>query len=139
MHILDQFKQQETFVQMELADKLLATVYVIILGMGITFVALCLIWALTVLMSKIIQRIEQKSAPKPVKSQPIAAPTQVAVKTMQADEEDDEALIAVITAAIAATMGTAMHNIHVSNIRRVTDQTPAWGQAGRNDVMGSRF
>lgn len=140
MHILDQFKQQETFIQMELGDKLLATVYVILLGMGITFVALCLIWALTVVMSKLIQRLEQKSVPKSIKSEPIAAPTQMAVQTTQMDEEaDDEALIAVITAAIAATLGTTMHNIHVSNIRRVTDQTPTWGQAGRKDVMGSRF
>lgn len=140
MHILDQFKQQETFVQMELADKLLATVYVIMLGMGITFVALCLIWALTVIMSKVIQRMEQKPVPKSIKNEETVAPTQMPLKTAQTDEvEDDEALIAVITAAIAATLGTTMHNIHVSNIRRVTDQTPAWGQAGRSEVMGSRF
>lgn len=138
MHILDQFKQHETFVQMEYADKLLATAYVILLGMGITFVALCLIWALTVMMSKIIQLIEQKSAPKAVKNQP-ANPVTIAPIIAEEVEEDDDALVAVITAAIAATLGTTMHNIHVSNIRRVVDQTPAWGQAGRSDVMGSRF
>ncbi|MBM7561919.1 OadG family protein [Fusibacter tunisiensis] len=136
MEILELFKHADTFAQMDMGDKLVATLYVILLGMGITFVALVIIMALTSLMSKIIMYMEngKKPAIKEVKKEtvkPEPAP--------EVQESDDEALIAVITAAIAASMNTSMHNVVVSKITRVPDSTPAWGKAGRNDVMASRY
>ncbi len=137
MQILENFKHAGTFAQMTLGEKMTATLYVILLGMGITFVALILIWALTALMSRIIRAIEGGAKPaitEAPKSNTPAAPAQVAIS-----EEEDEALIAVITAAIAASLNTSMHNIVVTNITRVNDETPVWGRAGRSDVMNSRF
>ena len=61
MNVLERFKHADTFVEMELGEKLVATGYVIILGMAITFVALILIWFLTTLMSKTIQKVESKN------------------------------------------------------------------------------
>lgn len=137
MQILENFKHAGTFAQMSLGDKMVATLYVILLGMGITFVALILIWALTALMSRIIRAVEGGAKPavtEATNSKAPVAPAQVAVS-----EEEDEALIAVITAAIAASLNTSMHNIVVTNITRVNDETPVWGRAGRSDVMNSRF
>ncbi len=134
MQILENFKHAETFAQMTLGDKMVATLYVILLGMGITFVALVTIWAITALMSKILMGLEGKSQPA-VKAVDVAkAPVAEA-----APKEDEGELVAVITAAIAASLGTSMHNIIVTNIRRVEDATPTWGRAGRSDVMNSRF
>lgn len=137
MQVLENFKHAESFAQMELADKLIATGYVIVLGMGITFIALMLIWFLTVLMSKFIQRVESKQAITEVKPAVVATPA--AVTTAIVNDEDESELIAVITAAIAASMNTSMHNIVVTNIRRVPDTTPTWGKLGRSDVMNARF
>ena len=134
MHVLEAFKHEETFNQMIMSDKLLATGYVIILGVGITFVALVLIWWITVLMSKTIQTIEARNAiveVKPLTPQPVAA--------VQVDATDDEELIAVISAAIAASLNTSMDNFKVTNIRRISDSTPTWGKIGRSEVMNARF
>jgi sodium pump decarboxylase gamma subunit len=139
MHVLERFTHADTFAQMELGEKLLATGYVIILGMGITFVALILIWALTSLMSKMIQSLENKNSVAKVKSQPVAPVKSEPAAAVIVDETDDGELIAVITAAIAASLNTSMHNIRVSNIRRINDATPVWGKSGRNEVMNTRF
>jgi sodium pump decarboxylase gamma subunit len=136
MDILEQFTHAESFANMPMGDKLIATMYVIALGMGITFVALVLIWGLTVLMSKIIMAIEGGNKPEIKNVKPVAVEKPV-VETPQ--EEDQSELIAVITAAIAASLNTSMHNIVVSNITRVSDNTPVWGQTGRSEVMASRF
>lgn len=135
MHVLENFKHADTFVQMSMSDKLIATGYVIILGMGITFVALVLIWWITVLMSKTIHKLEARSNITVVKPKEQAALSTVAVPV----QNDDEALIAVITAAIAASMNTTMQGIRVTNIRRISDSTPTWGKSGRSDVMNARF
>jgi hypothetical protein len=111
MQILENFKHADTFVQMTIGERVAATMYVIILGMGITFTALVLIWGMT-------------------------APAAAAVEVEAADQSE---LIAVISAAIAASMHTSMHNIVVTSIRRTGDSTPVWGQMGRSDVMNSRL
>lgn len=136
MDIFEQFRHAETFVQMDTGDKLMATFYVILLGMSITFVALVLIWGLTATMSRIIKIIEKGTSKPvvPVKAEPVM--TEVTLPAAQ--EEDDTELVAIITAAIAASMNTSIHNIVVTNITRVHDHTPAWGRAGRSDVMASR-
>lgn len=137
MHVLEAFKHEETFNQMIMSDKLLATGYVIILGMGITFIALVLIWWITVLMSKTIQKIEAKNAiveVKPQMTQPLVTSAQNVAQI-----EDEEELIAVISAAIAASLNTSMENFKVTNIRRLSDSTPTWGKIGRSDVMNARF
>lgn len=136
MDILEQFTHADSFALMPMGDKLVATMYVIILGMGITFTALILIWGLTALMSKIIMAIDANKKPEIKTVKPVAA-EKPAVDAPK--EEDQTELIAVITAAIAASLNTSMHNIVVSNITRVSDNTPVWGQTGRNEVMASRF
>ncbi len=139
MHVLEAFKHEETFNQMIMSDKLLATGYVIILGMGITFIALILIWWITVLMSKTIQKIEARNSIVEVKPQ---MPQQAHVEhssLVVSNDTNDEELIVVIAAAIAATLGTSMDNFKVTNIRRIPDSTPTWGKIGRNDVMNARF
>lgn len=137
MHLLENFKHAETFVQMSMGDKLLATLFVIVLGMFVTFSALILIWFLTSMMSKIVRIIEGGNKPavttvqKPKEIKPEISVVQ--------EEEESEELIAVITAAIAASLNTTMHNIVVTNIVRIPDDTPAWGQMGRAEVMKARI
>lgn len=136
MEILEQFTHADSFALMPMGDKLIATMYVIILGMGITFTALVLIWGLTALMSKIIMAIDAGNKPEIKTVKPVVAQKPV---VEEPKEEDQSELIAVITAAIAASLNTSMHNIVVSNITRVSDNTPVWGQTGRSEVMASRF
>jgi len=133
MQLLENFKHAETFAQMPIGERMQATLYVILLGMSITFVALLIIWGCTILLSKVVRAIEKKSQPAVVPAPKVATPTP-AVAT-----QDDSELVAVITAAIAASMNTSVHNIIVTNIVRTGDGTPVWGRMGRSDVMNSRL
>lgn len=140
MHVLENFKHADTFVQMSMSDKLIATGYVIVLGMGITFVALVLIWWITVLMSKTIQKFEAKTHLTEVKSQSSKVTVSQPIPTLETlAVEDESELVAVITAAIASSLSTSVQSIRVTNIRRIVDATPTWGKSGRNDVMNARF
>jgi len=134
MQLLDNFKHAETFAQMPMGERVQATLYVIMLGMSITFVALVFIWGMTLLLSKVVQSIEKKAQPAVM-----PAPKTASAPAPAAIEKDDSELVAVITAAIAASMNTSMHNIVVTNIVRTGDGTPVWGRMGRSDVMNSRL
>jgi sodium pump decarboxylase gamma subunit len=139
MHVLENFKHAETFSQMSMSDKLLATGYVILLGVGITFIALLLIWWITILMSKTVQKLEAKTNLTEVKAKSAQKPAQSPPPLVVSSVDDDSELIAVISAAIAASLNTTVQSIRVSNIRRISDATPTWGKSGRNDVMNARF
>lgn len=140
MTLLERFADPNVISSMSFGEKMLATLYTTILGMGITFAALVVIWGTTTLMSKIIRGFEEKNKPEIVKVSNTAKPAAEAVKVEEkTDEEDDEELIAVISAAIAASLNTSIHNIVVRNIVRVDDRTPAWGKAGIIEQMNSRF
>jgi sodium pump decarboxylase gamma subunit len=132
---------------MTIGERVAATLYVIILGMGITFTALVLIWGMTALLSRIVRSLEQKGQPAVAKAAAQAvkagstapAPMAVSADAGTSVATDQSELIAVISAAIAASMHTSMHNIVVTSIRRTGDSTPVWGQMGRSDVMNSRL
>jgi sodium pump decarboxylase gamma subunit len=137
MSILERFQHFGTFSQMSLGDKLVASLYVTLLGMGITFTALIIIWGVTTLMSKSIRKSEIK---KTVGSAPIRTPSVTNEKGNDVLDKgetlEDELLIAVITAAIVAATGKSFT---IKTIRRVDDQAPVWGKMSRRDVMNSRI
>lgn len=60
-----------------------------------------------------------------------------AEQTQVGDAGDDE-LIAVIMAAISASLGT-QSNLVIRSIIRVGDRTPIWGQIGRHEQMLNRL
>ncbi len=146
MNIMDKFKAiqtADTFSQMTTGDKLQATLAVIIYGMVITFAALLILWFMTSLMSYIVTALE-KSGGKVKKEdlekikagQPSENRTDQSMN--QSGEENEKRLVAVITAAIAASLETSSDQIVVTKIKRISDPTPTWGVAGRQDVMHSR-
>ena len=61
------------------------------------------------------------------------------IVAVEETEENDEELIAVIAAAVAATMNTSIHNIVVKNVVQVNDHSPSWAKTGRIEQMNTRF
>ncbi len=53
--------------------------------------------------------------------------------------QEDEELIAVITAAIAASLNTSTYNLRIKSLRRVDNNQPAWNKAGIRETINSRF
>lgn len=133
--LIERFANPDLIKAMPLGEKMLASLYVTLLGMAITFVALIILWGMIALMSRLLgtkpapKQAAPKAAPAPKAEMP-AAPAPAA--------EADGQLIAVISAAIAASLETSIHNIVVTGIRRTDEQTPAWGRMGRLEQMKTR-
>ncbi|SHK22779.1 sodium pump decarboxylases, gamma subunit [Caminicella sporogenes DSM 14501] len=131
MGLLEKFTSPELIHSLSLGEKLLASIYVTILGMSATFAALIILWGCIIIMSKLLNTSKPKEETVEVKSVPTS---QVNVSVPEVEENDEE-LVAVITAAIAASLNTSTHNIIVKNIIRIPDTTPVWGKAGRLEQM----
>lgn len=101
------------------------------LGMGVTFVTLIALSFLLDLLRMLFYKEPQKAPVQVVESTPIAEEA--------VEEGNEEELIAVISAAVAACLQTSTHNIVVRNIVRVGDQSPTWNRLGKVEQMGSRF
>jgi sodium pump decarboxylase gamma subunit len=130
LNLVDRLANPELIESMTVGEKTMAALQVTLLGMAITFVALMILWGLIIIMTKLLHNTQPtKKATNAVK--PAPAPE---VKP-QEDLGESEELVAIITAAIAASLNTSTHNIVVRNIVRVADATPAWGRAGRVDQM----
>jgi len=126
--------------QMTLGEKVSASLFVTALGMLITFTALVVLWGITAFYSKVLRNAEMKKKAGAIQTVKEGAKEE-AKEEIQAEvpDEDDLELVAIITAAIAASMGTCVQNIVVRNIVRVPDHTPVWGQISRLTQMQSRY
>jgi sodium pump decarboxylase gamma subunit len=134
LSLLQRFANPDLLQNMTLGEKLLASTYVAVLGMAITFIALMILWGCIIIMGNALGVRKPKKEPVKVAPEPKAQP-EIKTTAEETDSGDDEELVAVITAAIAASLNTSTHNIVVRNIVRVPDTTPAWGQAGRLEQM----
>src|SRR5690554_8162883 len=56
-------------------------------------------------------------------------------ETFTKETVEDEELVAVIAAAIAASLGTTIPQINIKTIKRISPTTPAWSEAGRREQI----
>lgn len=117
--------------RLSFANSLLVT----IVGMLVVFLGLCILIMLIKVLAMAMERMGKKKE-KPATAAPAPAPVQKPVAEV-ATEENDDALIAVISAAVACMMeqGSAFT---VRRVRRISD-APAWQKAGREEQIYSRF
>jgi sodium pump decarboxylase gamma subunit len=136
MTLLQRFADPNIVQSMTFGEKMLASTYVAILGMGITFLALVILWVAIVFMTKILRGVDEKAnAAKVVKQAPVAEP--IAIEAI--DESDDLELIAIITAAIASATNQPLNQIFVRNIRRTNDNSPVWQKTGLAQRVSRRM
>lgn len=71
----------------------------------------------------------------------ISAPVEKAPQPVETKEENigDEELVAVITAAIAASMGVASPDINIKSIKRVSTPSPIWAEMGRIEEISNKL
>jgi len=127
MTLLDKFTDPEMIRQLSFGEKISASIYVTLLGMGITFVALGVVWGFVFLLSKIGGSRKRKE--KAV----IPSPGPVVPESKVEMEKGD--LIAVITAALEAGRAGPGGTFRVKKITRTVDATPLWGQVGRIEQL----
>ncbi len=109
-----------------------------VIGLLIVFAVLIILMGVLMLFNKIFGKTEKKAAveqPKP--AAPVSAP---AVKQVSAPaEESEEELIAILTAAVAASLNTSTYNLKIKSYRRIPNNAPAWNKAGIKETIDSRF
>ena len=134
---MERFADPTILETMSVGEKLLDSLLVMVLGMGVTFLVLVFLMFSIGVLRILFQgkkATEDKARPK----QPVAAPA-------KANTAGDDELIAVINAAIAASqqediiaviagaiaaMETSGRRLKIQSIRRVTDPMPIWAQDG---------
>lgn len=123
---------------MSLSEALSEGLMVTGVGLVIVFSVLVILMIAMMLMKVVFYKpngTKPTSAPVPT---PAPAP-KAAVQPAVASDMDESELVAVLTAAIAASLNTSTYNLNVKSFRRVDNAAPAWNKAGLNDVIGSRF
>ena len=133
-----------------------------VLGMVIVFIGLVLLIFMTWLYPRIVKaliswsagvserkearkaerqmaRQQRKEAQKAEKTAaPPAEPDTCMSAQLPADENNPE-LIAVITAAVAASLGTSSNGIVIRSLRRSYGTTPVWGVSSRIEQVNNRL
>ncbi len=128
--LMQLFSSPETIHNLEVADKFYASLITTVLGMGITFSALIILLFTISLMRRIMVR-----SPKSDQVPSLPASASGVIET---DDEEEE-IVAVISAALAASLQTSHKNIVIRNIRRVQDFQPQWNRAGIQNQLNSNI
>lgn len=137
MGLMDKFANPELFEGLSFGDKMLGSTVTMLMGMGITFMILLILWGFVALMGKFLGH----GAKKPTEA---AAPAPAAVQTAAASAppsngSDEEIIAAVIAAAVAAYQGSGgTGNLVVRKITRLSGETTFWTNAGREECIESR-
>ena len=61
-----------------------------------------------------------------------------AVVKVESNKIDDEEIVAVISAAIAASLGKKSHQISIKSIRRINNSSTAWSSAARQEQIHNK-
>lgn len=116
-----------------LAEALSTGGKVTVLGLAIVFSVLIVLMLILMLFKVIFYKDPKKKTVKVEETAPVQT---VEVSEPQMNEEE---LIAVITAAIAASLNTSTYNLQIKSYRRIEDKKPAWNKAGLRESINNRF
>ncbi len=110
-----------------------------VIGIGTVFAVLAILWGVLELMRVIFapkteNAPKKESAPSPVpEAAPAPAVTQPVVTAT--DTADDEELIAILTAAIAASLNTSTYKLNIKSYRQINNGTPVWNAVSRRENL----
>lgn len=125
------FKESSSSGNKDVEGKISTGIEVTILGVGVVFLILLILCFVLKLFEKIFAQNSttavSESVPVPVKAEPAKQP---------ALEEDDTELVAVITAAIAASLNTSTYNLKIKSVKRLAS---SWKQSARIQNFNNNF
>ena len=139
LSLMERFANPEYFDSLTMGEKMAGAGVTTLLGLGTTFMILCLIWLILSIMGKIMTAGRAKKAAPAAAAVTPAATAAPAASAKNENLANDAELVAVITAAIAAYEGSgAASNLVVRSIQRVSGASTAWSRAGSADCLESR-
>lgn len=110
----------------------------------VTAVSMIVVFLVLILISYIIGLLKTLSTGKPKTvekaqpvEQPVASTTPAAPVAVEAPDQGE--LIAVIAAAVAASLGKDIPEIRIASIRRVPQQSIPWREIGKQEQLLGRL
>ncbi|MBZ4665831.1 OadG family protein [Mahella sp.] len=103
------------------------------------------VFAVLILLQYIIEAIHAfagRNDKKQQKETAAAAPVQYNADEdaiQEVELEDEEELVAVIAAAIAASLNVSAYDLNIKSIKRVPPYTPVWNKMGRQQQLMNRL
>lgn len=126
---------------MTLSEALSEGLLVTAVGIIIVFSVLIILMLTMIAMKKIFYKEEKadvSEAPAPVPAPAPAVQPESVPAPVQTTAEDPN-LIAVLAAAVAASLNTSTYNLKIRSYRRIGNNAPDWNKAGLRDTIDSRF
>lgn len=139
--LMQKFADPALFDSLSTVDKTTGALVTTLMGMGITFAVLTLLWGCIALLTKILDKNDQRkeNSIHGEESTIDNITSKVQANISLESSNDDEELIAVITAALAAASAREnTDNLYIQKIRRLSGNSTAWSHAGGNDSLASR-
>ncbi len=143
MGLMEKFSDPELITSLGFGEKMAGSAVTMLMGMGITFCVLLLLWGFISVMGKAMNTGKKNS-----KAQPQAAAVTPAVAPAPAPApkaESDDTLIAVLTAAVAAyeedmssRNSCVPGNLTVRKIARDSGDMAPWMNVARKESMSGR-
>lgn len=123
---------------MSLSEAILIGLQTAVVGLSIVFSVLLILMLVLKIFEKIFYKEKKTVQPEENKAEKITPVPEQPVSQV-AEKEDEEELIAVLTAAIAASLNTSTYNLKIKSYRRISDNTSAWNKAGVKETIESRY
>ena len=108
------------------------------MGGQTTVIGLAIVFAVLIILMIVLSLFKVIFYKKP-KTQAAPAAQAAPVEEETADDTDEEELIAVLTAAVAASLNTSTYNLRIKSYRRTDNKMPAWNKAGVTETINNRF
>ena len=114
-----------------LLEKLSQGIPIALIGYVMVFVVLAILWGVIELMRIVLSPKKTKTVEKKAVEVQTPAPAQTVVE----DDVDEGELVAVLTAAVAASLNTSTYNLRIKSFKRIDTNNNAWSNASRNDAI----
>lgn len=139
--LMQKFADPALFDSLSIADKTTGALVTTLMGMGITFAVLTLLWGCIALLTKILDKTDQR---KENHSKEILNLAETSTSSgeesiqIQTNSDDDDLIVVIAAALAAASAHENTDNLFIQKIRRVSGNSTAWSHAGGNDSLASR-
>ena len=110
-------------------------------GLAVTALSMAIVFSVVVLLIRIIKAMDSMVNPKSKQEneENNEFDNIQSYEQEQEPSEDISELIAVISAAVACSMGVSESKIRVVNINRVGNDSPTWAKNGRLEQLQNRL
>ena len=144
MGLMEKFSDPELITSLGFGEKMAGSAVTMLMGMGITFCVLLLLWGFISVMGKAMNTGKKNSKAQP-KAAPKAAPAAPKAAAPAPKAESDDTLIAVLTGAVAAyeedmssRNSCVPGNLTVRKIARDSGDMAPWMNVARKESMSGR-